>query len=57
MRSCCAIVSSKELVDLEDLEAEDIEHAYRGAALAADGRVDAPHEVVEEVRVDRLGIV
>ena len=55
MRSCCAIVSSKELVDLEDLEAEDIEHAYRGAALAADSRVDAQHQVVEDVGVDCLG--
>ena len=43
-------------VDLEDLEAEDVEHADRRSALAADARVDAPHEVVEDVRVDRLGV-
>ena len=44
-----------EGVGLEDLEAEDVEHADRRAALAADGRVDAAHEVVEDVGVDGLG--
>ena len=43
-----------EGVGLEYLKAEDVQHADRGAALAADGGVDAKHQVVEEVRVDGL---
>ena len=44
-----------ERVDLEDLEAEDVEHADGHAAVAAHGAVDALHEVIEHVRVRRLG--
>ena len=43
-----------ERILLEDLEAEDVEHADRDAALPADGAVDAQDEVVKERRVGRL---
>ena len=45
----------REGVEHEILEAEDVEHADRRAALAADRRVDAAYEVVEDVGVDGLG--
>ena len=43
-----------ERILLEDLEAEDVEHADRDAALAADRRVDPLDELVEHRRVHRL---
>jgi len=45
-----------ERVGLEDLEAEDVEDADRHAAVAAHRAVDPLHQVVEHVRVRRLGL-